>query len=103
MAPSATLMPPPSIRSRQQLCALMRRGCSYVGELAELSYDEFLDLVARHGGTYVPYSNHGPIPLLVIGSVGLPVTPAGEPIEFAGRTCMGELEFLQLLGEHTTQ
>ena len=78
---------------------LLPSGVSYYGLLDSLTHQAFTELVARHGGRYVRYHHRGPFALLVLGEGDLPVTPAGDLVDFGDRTVIGEATFLSLLGE----
>src|SRR4051812_39773863 len=78
---------------------LLPRGVSYYGPLDLLTHEEFCELIERHQGRYVRYAHHGEFQLLVLGEGDLPVTPAGEPLDFHGRSAISESDFLHALGE----
>ena len=88
-----------TIKSAKQLRKLLCHGTSYLGTFGELSHEQFVDIVHRNGGIYVPYSNHAPIALLVIGDAALPITPAGQAISMPCESIAAERRFLQLLNE----
>lgn len=78
--------------------ALAQGPASYAGQLADLSHEQFVQVVERHGGRYVAYTNRGRFAVLVVGGAGLPVLPSGEPMGLAaGARLIGEQEFARLL------
>ena len=79
------------------LKAAMSRGISYWGQLADLSHDEFTDVVEKHGGRYIRYTNHGSFAVVVMGAASLPVLPTCEPIELPSARLISEQEFMTLL------
>src|SRR5688572_26933119 len=95
MLPSTHSISPQSELVRR----LLPRGVSYYGPLDLLTHEQFVELVERHEGRYVRYGHHAPSALLVLGEGDLPVTPAGDPLDFHGRSVLSEGEFLTALGE----
>lgn len=85
--------------SSEHLRRLLPRGVSYYGPLDQLSHDDFSEILTRHGGRYVRYARHAPFALLVLGEGDLPLTPAGDLIDFGRRAVMAEGAFLAALGE----
>ena len=79
------------------LKAAMARGISYWGQLADLSHDEFTEVVEKHGGRYIRYTNHGAFAVVVMGAASLPVLPTCEPIELPSAGLISEQEFMTLL------
>lgn len=72
-------------------------GASYAGQLADLTHDEFVQIVERYGGRYIRFSNHGRFAVIVVGGAGLPVMPTGEPIALPAGRLISEAEFARLL------
>jgi tetratricopeptide (TPR) repeat protein len=97
--PPADAAAPSKPWTRVSLGAALRGGCGYAGQLAELSHDDFVAAVERHGGRYVPYAHGARMGVLVVGGAGLPLTAAGEPVDLRGRPAIEERSFLDLLGE----
>jgi tetratricopeptide (TPR) repeat protein len=81
----------------QSLKAAMAAGISYIAELAELSHDDFVGTVERHGGRYIRFSNHGNFAVIVVGGAGLPVLSSGEPMALPPGRLISESEFSRLL------
>jgi len=84
-------------RRARQIRQCLRGGVGYFGVLDRISHDDFIELVESNGGRYVSYSRNSTLGLLVVGAGDLPITRTGDPIDFAGRTVIGEAEFLELL------
>lgn len=80
-----------------RLRAALAGGACYAGQLADLTHEEFVDLVERNGGRYVRYSNHGRFGVIVVGGAGLPVLPNGEPMALPAGRLISEAEFARLL------
>jgi tetratricopeptide (TPR) repeat protein len=79
------------------LKAAMAHGISYWGQLADLSHDQFAQIVEQHGGRYIRFSNHGSFAVVVMGAASLPVLPSSEPIELPSARLISEQEFMTLL------
>ncbi|HEY7086751.1 MAG TPA: tetratricopeptide repeat protein [Tepidisphaeraceae bacterium] len=75
----------------------LARGVSYAGQLADLSHDDFVEVVESRGGRYVRYSNHGRFAVLVVGEAGLPILPSGELLSLPDAQLISEREFARLL------
>jgi tetratricopeptide (TPR) repeat protein len=82
----------------ETLCTAMKRGVSYYGQLADLSHEEFVEIVQSRGGEYIRYSNHGQFAVIVVGAAALPVLPSGDAAPMPGARLISETHFLQLLG-----
>jgi DNA-binding transcriptional MerR regulator len=72
-------------------------GVSYAGQLANLTHDDFVEIVTEQGGRYIRFSNHGNFAAIVIGAAGLPVLPSGEPMALPSDRLISESEFCSLL------
>jgi tetratricopeptide (TPR) repeat protein len=78
------------------LRAAMARGISYVGQFADLSHEQFVQIVESTGGRYLRYSNHGRYAVIVVGGAGLPVLPSGEPMNLPD-PLITERQFVELM------
>lgn len=87
----------PNIWTVDLLKAALPNGISYAGQFAEISHEEFVEIVERNGGQYIRFSNHGAFAVIVIGGAGLPVLSTGEPMVLPVGRLISESEFLQLL------
>jgi Flp pilus assembly protein TadD len=82
----------------KSLRAALAGGVSYVGQLADLSHDDFVEAVEQHGGRYVRYSNHAHLSAIVVGAAGLPVLSNGELTPLPSDRLISESQFTRLLG-----
>lgn len=76
----------------------MAEGASYVGQFADLSHEEFVEIIARHDGRYIRFSNHGTFGVIVVGAAGLPILSTGEPMTLPAERLISESRFSNLLG-----